>query len=659
MASGIVEPSQSGSESSGSQQQQSKQQAARAPLVQRLLANASSLPNFVQDLIRIQAHLVAGTEAAAFLLEPAPDQPNTFSLKPVAHIRDDESDEQTRVAALEAFAKIIQPCLQQQKDGVIQIEGSFDGSEHQYCLVTPLRSEGNVVAASAVVTRARDPERAQQRLELMKVVSGYFDMFALRRKADQQASVAQSHQHVLMLATSVATADGFEAAAMNLCNELAARTGAVRVSIGWVKGEQIKLKAISHSEQFDKKQELSVQIVRVMEEALDNDEIVQYDPDGTTSETVTREAQALSQTQGGHTVLSLPLRRAGEVVGVMTLEFAANQRIGPQAATGLAVAADLLAPQLYDRFQNDRWLITKMGLSTIWIGEKVFRSPKHMLAKVVALLGIILTLVIFNFFGLLTPLFPWADLRPMYHVKSGFEFIPVEETAFDSPMEGYLKAVHVRDGDTVEAGQLLFELKTDELELQRIKYEGDYLAAETRFNAFRADPEKLAEAVGAQAEMQIAKAEMDLIALQISRAKIHAPYAGIILTGDMRDKIGAPFRKGDPMMRMAKQSNLQAKLFVAERDIQRVEVGKKGWLALTADPSDKREFVVDRIVPEGKTEDTSAVFEVYATILDPNPEWKPRQRGDAKVEVGPRTLAWIWVHRFSDWVSIKMWQYLW
>ena len=63
------------------------------------------------------------------------------------------------------------------------------------------------------------------------------------------------------------------------------------MSLGWVKGENIKVKALSHTEKFDKKQELIVKLQRVMEECLDQEEIVRFDPDGTRSENVTREAQ--------------------------------------------------------------------------------------------------------------------------------------------------------------------------------------------------------------------------------------------------------------------------------------------------------------------------------------------------------------------------------
>ena len=86
------------------------------------------------------------------------------------------------------------------------------------------------------------------------------------------------------MATAAATAEGFTSAAMNLCNELAARSGATRVSIGWLKGRNVKVVALSHTEEFDKKQELIVTLQKVMEECLDQDEIVQFDADGQTSQ---------------------------------------------------------------------------------------------------------------------------------------------------------------------------------------------------------------------------------------------------------------------------------------------------------------------------------------------------------------------------------------
>ncbi|HMB95051.1 MAG TPA: HlyD family efflux transporter periplasmic adaptor subunit [Tepidisphaeraceae bacterium] len=637
MSSGIVESSQSGSE----QQPQKDQPISRTRLVARLLAASANLPNFVNDLILTQAQLVVGTEAAAFLVEPPHEQGGESTLKAVAHIRPDQSDADTRAAALNAFQQIIKPCIEQNKDGAIQIDDTHDGTDWQYCLVTLLRSEGNIVGATAVVARARDNERAQQRLTSMQLVAGYFELFMLRRTSEQSRSIAQSHQHVLQLATAVATADGFESAAMNLCNELSARTHAARVSLGWVKNETIKLKALSHTEEFDKKQEMSVQLVKVMEECLDNDEIVQYEPDGTTTNTVTREAQALSRTQNGESILSLPLRRKGEVVGVVTLEFAPNTKIGAQAATGLAVAVELLAPQLYDRFQNDRWLITKVGLSIEDAGKKAI-GPKYMLAKTI-IVSIILVLGFITFF------------KPMYHIQAPFQFTPIEKRTFSSPYDGMLKDVYARPGDIVKAGQVLAEFDTSDLLQERIKSLSDAHRAEQEAIKYRADPTKTAEALMSEQERISAQAQADMYELQINRAKIVAPFDGEVLTGDLRDKRGAVFKQGEPVMEMAQRKSMWAEINVSERDIQDIKVGTKGKLATTAMPNESKSITIERIVPQGVAKEQSNTFTVFAKLDDPSDQWRPGMQGEVRIDVGPRRLIWIWTHRFIDFVRLKLW----
>ena len=90
----------------------------------------------------------------------------------------------------------------------------------------------------------------------------------------------------------------------------------------------------------------------------------------------------MSRSQGGNSVLSLPLRRQAEIVGVVTLEFPPGQELSQQASTALSVAVDLLAPQLYDRFVNDRWLITKTGISIRDLAAMGV-GPKYMLAKLI------------------------------------------------------------------------------------------------------------------------------------------------------------------------------------------------------------------------------------------------------------------------------------
>lgn len=619
---------------------------ARMSLVQRLQAVSGSLPNFMRELIRAQARVAVGTEAAAFMIEAL--QEGAFSLKPIAHVREDNSDADTRQAAMEAFEKIVRNCVEQNKEGAIHIEGTWDGSESQYCLVNLLRSENQAVAASAVITRARDLDRARKLLELIAIVGGMFELFTLRRKDEQSRAIAQSHQHVLQLATAVGTGEGFQASAMNLCNELSTRTGATRVSLGWVKGETIKLKAMSHTEEFDKKQELAVQLVRVMEECLDNDEIVQFEPGGTASNTVTREAQTLSRMQGNETILSLPLRRNGETVGVITLEFSPNSRIGAQAATGLAVGVDLLAPQLYDRFQNDRNIATKVGLSVVDLGEKAV-GKKHWLTKII-IIAVILVLAFITFY------------KPMYRVKATFSFVPIEKRSFGAPFDNaLLRKVHVKPGDKVKAGDVLLEFDADDAKLARSKAMEEANAEAQQALQYQADSSKTSEMLQARARERAARAQVSLYDIQIAHANIVAPFDGQVLTGELHDKEGSLFRQGEPLIEFASlqdangKLNLEAQIAVNERDIQDVHEGKMGSIATAAEPLDRRPVQVTRVVPEGVARDASNEFTVYADLQSSNEQWRPGMLGEARIDVEPRSLLWQWTHRFVDFVRMKLW----
>jgi len=632
---------------------------ARSQLVQRLI-EASSLPAFMTDLVTAQAITVAGTEGAGFVLERGAE--NAFSLRPIAHIRPDESTNDARQAALNAFQELIRPCIQQGKDGAIEVSGPNDAAESQFCLVTLLRADANIIAVSAVVTRAINLDRAKQRLMSMQLVAGYFELFTLKRNSEQNRTIAESHQHAMQLSTAVATAEGFESAAMGLCNELATRSGATRVSLGWIKGERIRVKALSHTEEFDKKQELIVLLERVMEECADQEQEVLYNPtpDGMGTDNVTRNAHELSRNQGGHIVLSLPLRRRAEIVGVVTIEFLPTHELSPNVARGLSVAVDVLAPQLYDRYQNDRWLITKVGLSTKEVSKKVI-GPRHMVAKLIAVAATALIFVLVQPF--------WT---PMYHVSSSFQFGAIAPNAVSAPFEGMIEKIatirpdgsvgffadgrKIKPGDFVKAGTPLVALRTDELTDKLLKARSEAQAKDKEATKLGAE-DKIAESHIALDEKAGFDADVALLQYQIGQATLFAPLDGVILKGDLEDKLRAPVKQGDVMFEIGNPANLRAELSVPDRDMLDVHVGQTGRFATNALPSSRYDFTVDRIIPMGEAKDGGNVFTVYGTITDANKNqaWRPGMSGEARINVEHRRIIWIWTHRLVDFMRLKLW----
>lgn len=665
------------------EQQEQQQAIVRSRLVSKLLDPVPDIRQFLHNLVYTQAVVVVGTEAAGFIVEPGQEE-GQVGLANVAHIRPDNSAPDVKQKALEAFGQLIGQCFRSGQDAAVLVQNDDDLTvEPQYCLITLLRHEHNIVAATAVITRCRDSQRAQQRLEMMQLVAGYFDLWMLRRNTEALRAMAQNHQDVLQYASAISTSDGFQNAANNVCNEIATRTLATRVSLGWAKqrsdGEvDIKLAGLSHTEQFDKKQELSVQLVKVMEECVDQQEIVQFDPDkdGQTTQNVTRESAALSRMEGGNRVVALPMRQKGEIIGAMVLEFSSEKKPTDHETTGLAVATEMLGPILADRHANDRYLITKAGISTrdTW---KMLVGPKYWLAKLCVIVGL---LGLWTLGGGYIP-FVGGVVMPVYKVRAPFKFASVEKRIVSVPFD-QARLVEIakrpgtdqnlQPGDDVTEGQVLAKFDTLDLELKRIE-------AEKRANRYDIDYSRLmaerdnggkdqtAEALSAMAQRDAAKAEADLAAAQIARATIKATIGGRLMSGDLRDKLGATMKQGEPLFEIAERGKLRVEIDLNERDVQRVRDASNakgasiGEIKTNSQPNIASPIIVDRIVPNEQPKEGQNTFTVYAHVDEAKvdkeiaKDWSPGQRGEAAVFEEPRTLMYQWTHRLVDWARLKLW----
>jgi multidrug resistance efflux pump len=389
-----------------------------------------------------------------------------------------------------------------------------------------------------------------------------------------------------------------------------------------------------------------------MEECADQEEAIQYDPTGKSSENVTREAQAFSRSQGGTIILSLPLRNRAEVVGVITLEFLPNTQVSPQVSNGLAVAVELLAPQLYDRYQNDRYLVTKAGLSIRSQLEHV-TGPRYTIAKLIVVASIIGILFV-------------ALFRPMYHVSATFQFEAPDKTSVSAPFEAKLSEIGhkpdgepLRPGDFVTQGQLLALLDTFELRDKQTDAYKRMEQAQAEEEKYLNTPGKISDANIARAQKEAAQAEVDLYRSQIDSARIVAPYDGMILKGDLSEKIGQKVQLGEDLFQIAANKDLRPALSVSERDIQDVKIGANGQLATDALPWDHHPFTVTRVIPEGQAKEGANTFTVYGDIgaqaKSNHEDWRPGMAGEARIDVGHRSLAWIWTHRLIDFLRLKLW----
>ncbi len=512
--------------------------------------------------------------------------------------------------------------------GLILLALASGEREGEVCLLAAAIQPGTqerLAAAGAVLRLAADTPLLYQRQRQLER--------AKRDVADYAAALE------VLAATNVHTR--FLSVSMALVNELSSRHRCSRVSLGWREGTIIRVKAVSGTDKFERRMEVVQRLEAAMEEAAEQDEEITW-PSWADSDAIRRDHEAYAAAERLAAVLSVPLRVDGNPTGVLTLERGdEGARFTEDDALALRVVADQIARRLDDLHRNDRWFGVRWARETrTWLAG--FLGPKQTWIKAGALAGAALLL-----FSLFVPL--------PYRVNANFIVRAEELLHLPAPYEGYLASVKVRPGDLVRSGDLLLSLDMSDLYVER----ASALAERQRYasEAERAEADKkLADLRAARAAFAQAQARVDLVDYRLKRAEMRAPFDGVVVDGDLRERIGAPVKPGDVLMKVSRLAGLYVEMRVPERDVDLIAASREAEVAFTTRPEDTFTVNVERIEPAAQVEREGNVFVVRGLLTADRPDWmRPGMSGVAKVESEPRTLAWIATHRLTDFLRLKLW----
>jgi multidrug resistance efflux pump len=246
-------------------------------------------------------------------------------------------------------------------------------------------------------------------------------------------------------------------------------------------------------------------------------------------------------------------------------------------------------------------------------------------------------------------------LRVPYRVEGTFVLRSDETAYLSAPFDGFIDQVSVRPGDSVVPGVTLVKLKTAEMELE----EGAALAELKRCQR---EAEK-ARASMALAEMRIceamadeAKARLEMARYQIGQASVQAAFPGVVIEGDLRERIGSPVKAADALLKVARTDKLYVEAEINERDVQEILGHATGEIAFVSRPKDKFPIRVTTVEPAAVPKEDANVFLVRCEVEEAAlPWWRPGMSGVCKFNAGRRTLLWILTHRTVDFLRLKLW----
>ena len=516
-----------------------------------------------------------------------------------------------------------------------------EGRLQRYLMVVPIGSPERVRAAAAfrIQTSSRGQlALCQARLEPIALL---LDCHELQLTANGHMAATNRLRKVLEVLDAVNSPTRFLEAAMVLCNELATWLGCSRVSLGFLKGRCIQVKAMSHTDTFSRRMQVVQSIETVMEECLDQDLEVLY-PAAESAMVASRCATAHAEGHGPLAILSVPVRRAGEPTAVVTLERPPEKPFNRmEEIEAVRLVCDLCAPRLTD-----------LGLQDRWIGARFAQELRRLAGGLIGHEHTGLKLAAVSIFvgGMLL-----ATTNGEYRIDTTFTLKAQHRQVVAAPFDTFSKTVLVEPGDKVEGGQtVLGTLDTVELRLQLAALMAEQLGYRKQMTAAMRD-HKTAEAHIAEAQSQEVGARIRLTQSRIDQARLVAPIDGWVVSEDRKQNIGAPVETGEIIFEIAGIDSLRAELYVPETAIADLTVDQEGLLAAVGHPDQKIGFVIERINPIAEVIDNRNVFRVRARILE-QPEWmRPGMEGEAKISAGRRTYLWLATHRLVDWVRMKLW----
>jgi len=596
---------------------------------------------FLAGLLTLQCR-VSGAEAAA-ILRPTGENVDVLALFPTP------APGSAAPPWLPAATESAQAAASSGRTVVKALHAADDlygGPAKHHLVVTPLRTAGPPAVAAFVVT-AKDPTAVDACRQQLELSSGLVSLYEMRQALRTRQADFEHLRAALDILPPVNEHDRFVAAAMALCNEAAARWQCERVCVGFLKGRYVQIKAMSHTEKFSRKMKLVQDIESVMEECLDQDIEVVWPADAEAM-SISRVAEELSKRHGPSAIISLPMRKAGEVVAVVTLERAADQPFTLSEIESMRLTCDLVTPRLVGLFEHDKWFGARAA-GSVRKGLAALVGPKHTWKKLVA--ALVFAAILFLIFG-----------KGDYTAEAPFILETTQRQIVTAPFDGYIKEVFVERPDSVvgvedSAGlkaTVLATLQTSELEYRLAAAEADLKMYETQSNAAM-DSDKRAEAQIARAQAQKVAAQIALLKYQIERAAITSPISGKVIAGDLKRQIGAAVKTGDVLFEVAPIELLRAELDVPEALIADVKIGQVGKLA-TEDHADQRfEFEVERINPIAEVVDQRNIFKVRVRLIQTADWMMPKLKGVAKIRIDRRRYAWIWTRRLVNWLRMKLW----
>jgi len=525
--------------------------------------------------------------------------------------------------------------------GVMAIgETTADNGQQSRHIAYPLEVSGRIHGVTVLDLTDRPEPLLQAVLRQIHWGGAWMEVLIRRSLADESRATIERLATLIDLTARSVQDEKFLQVGIALVNEMASRLQCDRVSLGIMKHHAVTVLAISNTSSFQKRSNLVQATESVMEEAIDQHCVLVVPAmDEGTEVHVTRLHTDFINRHHLAGACTVPLQGRTAIFGALFLERSSTP-FDPATIELLKGVGYLLGPILESHWQQEHWFKAGMLRAPLRLSRRLV-GPQGFAVKMGAL-GVAILLVVLSL------------VQTVHRISAKTVIEGAVQRTIAAPFDGFIATADARASDVVPEGQVLCTLDDRDLSLEKRKW---LTVGEQYLKKYRqsvANHER-ATALITDAQLKQAEAETDLLNEKLLRTRIVAPFAGIVISGDLHQRLGSPVQQGEELYKIAPLDLYRVIIQVDEWDLAYVKTGQRGALILSSLPNDFFPFVVKRVTPVSISEEGKNYFRVEAQLDQASELLRPGMEGIGKIESDSRSLLWIWTHDVMDWIRLKLW----
>ena len=222
--------------------------------------------------------------------------------------------------------------------------------------------------------------------------------------------------------------------------------------------------------------------------------------------------------------------------------------------------------------------------------------------------------------------------------------------------EGVVAKVFVREGESVQRGQVLAEMDAWDRRTAVAASQAKYQAALLQMD------HSLAANDGAEAGIQRVqadywKSEVSHAQEMLDRAQLRSPIDGVVATPHVDTFAGRRMQFGDTFAEVIDASSAVVDVAIDAADVGLLRVGQSAAVKLNSYPTRTFHGTLMVISPKGEAQNGEHYFFARVAVANPDAAIRTGMEGRAKVSAGWRTSGYVLFRRPALWIYSRIWNW--